>query len=772
MKRRALLGGLLLALAVAAFLFFTGRSRQPQDASDPIIEPAGYLGREACAGCHPAQDALWRGSDHDLAMQVADRETVLGNFDNATFTHFGVTSSFFEREGKYFVRTEGPDGALHDYQVAYTFGVRPLQQYLVAFPGGRYQTLSLSWDARPAADGGQRWFDLHPDEKIAPDDELHWTAPNFNWNFMCAECHSTNLRKNYLLEEDRYETTWSEIDVACEACHGPGSRHVAWAETLSQGETAENGSDKGLVVQLKDADAATWVTDMQTGLSKRSTPRQSRVEIETCARCHSRRSVVSDDYVYGRPLMDTHRPALLEEGLYHADGQIEEEVYEYGSFLQSKMYREGVTCRDCHDPHSLAARGSGNGVCAGCHLPERFDTPSHHFHVAGSPGAQCVECHMPAKNYMVVDPRRDHSLRVPRPDLTVKIGTPNACNGCHADRTASWAAEAIAERYGRARFAEEHFGEALYAGRNGLAGAEQALVRLADDPTMPGMARATAVSLLQRYLSPQSLPAVQRALESGDPLVRAAALGALEAVEPSSRLLMAYPLLSDPVRFVRLEAARALAAVPAEQMDPVQMAGRARGLEEFRIAQMANADRPGYHLNLGVVYQQLGDLEEAEDALRTALRLDPAFAPAYVNLADVYRQRNRDGEGERVLREGLTVAPNDAALHHALGLLLARQQRAEEAVEELGRAVALLPGDARYAYVYGVALHSIGETDRAVAVLDGAHQRHPADRDLLIALATISRENGSTSAAVEYARKLVALSPQDPAARQLLEQLQ
>jgi Flp pilus assembly protein TadD len=288
---------------------------------------------------------------------------------------------------------------------------------------------------------------------------------------------------------------------------------------------------------------------------------------------------------------------------------------------------------------------------------------------------------------------------------------------------------------------------------------------------MPWIARATAVSLLERYLSQQSLPTIERSLASTDPLLRSAAVEILSLVDPPSRLALGYPLLNDPIRQVRLEAARVLTSV-ADQMSAAQRSTLDRALEEYRAAQMVNADRPGYHLNLSVIDQQLGDLESAERSLRTALSLDPSFAPAYVNLADVFRLKGQDAEGERVLRDGLSVAPDDASLYHALGLLLARGQRQEEAVDALGRAAALQPENARYGYVYGVALHSAGETDRALEVLDASHRREPANRELLIALATISRENGDATRAVEYGRKLVALSPQDPAARELLEQLQ
>lgn len=733
---------------------------------------ATFVGREACATCHDAETALWEGSHHDLAMQVADGQTVLGDFDGATLTHFGVTSTFSVRNGEFVVRTEGLDGTLQDYPVAYTFGVAPLQQYLVEFPGGRLQALSVAWDSRPADAGGQRWFHLYPDERITPDDPLHWTGPYQNWNFMCSECHSTDVAKNFNLETDSYDTTWSEIDVSCESCHGPASEHVAWALALAAGERPRSDDSNGIVLSLGDAVPAVWVFDLETGLAVRTPPRESRAEVEACARCHARRSVLSDDYVYGRPLMDSHRPALLDDPLYHPDGQISDEVYVYGSFIQSKMYAEGVTCKDCHDPHSLRVRGTGNSVCAGCHLPTMFDTPDHHFHEAGSAGASCVDCHMPAQRYMVVDPRRDHSMRVPRPDLSLTLGTPNACSACHTDQSVQWTADAVATWYGPDTSAQPHYGEAIHAGRTGQPGAGEALRRLADDPLTPGIARATALSLLEGHFTADAAPVVRRALGDDDPIVRAAAVSALEVILPAARLELAFPLLIDPVRAVRLQAARVLAAVPSEQLSGGQRATLARVLDEYRASQQASADRAEAHLNLGVLHTQLGELDEAERAYRTALDVDPSFVPTYLNLADLYRQRGRDVEGEAFLREALAIAADPAPVEHALGLLLVRQGRLSDALPALQRATQLRPDLPRYAYVYGVALQSSGEISASLAVLADAHARHPEDRDLLIALTTMHRDRGSRAEAIEYARKLVALSPQDPAPRQLLAELE
>ncbi|MGH7892210.1 MAG: multiheme c-type cytochrome, partial [Thermodesulfobacteriota bacterium] len=302
--------------------------------------PPRFVGGHVCAECHKAEYDLWIGSHHDLAMQEAAADTVLGDFDGAVFSYRDVESAFYKKGEKFMVRTDGPDGKLHDYEIKYTFGVYPLQQYLVEFPGGRLQALSIAWDSRSKSEGGQRWFHLYPNDKIAHDDTLHWTGIDQNWNHMCAECHSTDLKKNYDLKAGTFNTTWSEINVSCEACHGPGSEHVEWAGQKNPDEFP----NMGLLVSFDERKGVRWTIDEKSGDAVRSTPLKSHTEIEVCSRCHSRRSAISDNYVYGRSLLDTHIPALLDDGFYYPDGQIEAEDYEWGSFVQSKMYHEGVTC--------------------------------------------------------------------------------------------------------------------------------------------------------------------------------------------------------------------------------------------------------------------------------------------------------------------------------------------------------------------------------------------------------------------------------------------
>jgi tetratricopeptide (TPR) repeat protein len=707
---------------------------------------------------------LWSGSHHDLAMQSADAASVLGAFDGRRMEHADVTSTFTQDAEGFHVRTDGPDGSLQDYKVSYAFGVDPLQQYLIETSPGRLQALSLFWDARPAAAGGQTWRHLHPDETIDHRDPLHWTGPAQNWNYMCAECHSTGVRKSYSAEENRFRTTSAEMNVSCEACHGPGSRHVAWAL-----EARADVPDRGLEVRLSDSARGTWVFKDNTGIARRSRPRASDAVVETCGLCHARRVPLVDGYHHGRPLADSHRVVLLEEGLYYADGQIHDEDYEYGSFLQSAMHAAGVTCTDCHDPHAAGKHAVDDGVCSRCHRPARFSAASHHHHRRGSAGASCIACHMPVRTYMVVDARHDHSFRVPRPDLSLKIGVPDSCTACHQDRTPAWAAEAAARWYPNGRTRVFQYGEALQAGRTWSADRAPLLRRVISDPNMPAIVRATAMSLLGRQVVPEDLPQIDRGLADADPLVRRSALEALESLPDSERWRRARALLSDPIRSVRLQAADLLADMPRKTGEPPGPQLQA-AFDEYLASQQCNADRAEAWLNMGSFHLRGGDLQQAESDYRRATALVPSFIPAYVNLADLYRIQSRDPEGEEILRRALRLDPSDEA-RYALGLLLVRRKRLQEGIEEIRRASQRPGGDPRFLYALGIALRSAGRDTEALRTLEDAYRRFPGNREIVLALATLERDRGSRTEAMDYARKAVALAPSEPGARRLLEDL-
>jgi Flp pilus assembly protein TadD len=708
-------------------------------------------------------------------MAHATEQTVLGDFNDASFDHYGVHSRFFRRDGKYLVETDGPDGRLATFEIKYTFGIDPLQQYLVEFPDGRVQALSLAWDARPKAQGGQRWFHLYPNEEIKHDDVLHWTRLNQNWNFMCAECHSTGVRKNYDAATDRFATTWSEISVGCEACHGQGSRHLSWAHKQRSwwpfGKTDD--PTRGLLVRFDERQDISWPIDPRTGNGQRRIgPATLRKEVETCGLCHARRGKLSEDWVPGRALSDTHRVAALAGGLYHADGQMRDEVYNYGSFKQSRMFAAGVTCSDCHEPHSAKLRAAADGVCAQCHSPGKYAAATHHRHEGANPPLACASCHMPARTYMVVDRRHDHSFRVPRPDVSVRLGTPNACNDCHADKSAQWSASAIEGWYGPERKGFQNYAEAFQAAWTDRADAAALLGAIAANPGIPGFVRASALTGLASHLSPANIELARSALADPDPMVRLGALEMLAAAPAAQIWPVVAPLLSDSNRGVRIGAAALLAAVPSASQPPGDRENFERAAAEFVAAQRLNADRPEARATLGNFFARRGLAPAAEAEYKAALRLSPHYAPGAVNLADLYRQLGRDGEGESVLRAAIAVSPQDPGLHHALGLTLTRLKRPEEALGEIQRSAELDPDQARYAYVYAVALHSAGQKDEAMRILKKAAIVRPGDRDTLLAIISFARDDGDITTALDYARQLAQFTPGDSRLTDLIGNLQ
>jgi len=516
-----------LIVIVVSIPLYVLRDSQQRDAGMDVAEAhATFVGREQCIDCHTQAYESWLGSHHDDAMDVANGDTVSGDFNDAEFTHRGVRSRFYRKDDKYFVYTEGPGGEMAEFEVLYTFGVEPLQQYLVPFPGGRLQVLSTAWDVER-----QRWFSLNPDTDIAADDWLHWTRNGQNWNGMCAECHSTDLRKNFDAQSNTFNTEWSEIDVSCEACHGPGSWHVEWAEVDPMGRPVVD--NYGLIVDTAGID------------------NQQLVDI--CAPCHARRAEIGDYDHSQVNLLETLSPSLLVEDLYHPDGQILDEDYVWGSFLQSKMYANDIRCDDCHDVHSLELHKQGNDLCLQCHRGDTYDTYTHHFHQhvvddEPSDGALCVKCHMPEQPYMVIDYRADHSIRVPRPDLSLEIGVPNACSqsGCHDDQTVEWAVEAYTDWYGKAR--KPHFGTVMAAARSGDPKAEAGLLALFESALNPVIVRATALNSLQAYPGERADDALRLALADEDPLIRLTAVDTIAQRTPEGLVEHLAPMLFDPAR--------------------------------------------------------------------------------------------------------------------------------------------------------------------------------------------------------------------------------
>jgi predicted CXXCH cytochrome family protein len=700
-----------------------------------------FTGGKSCIECHQLEYDLWKGSDHDNAMNIATEETVLGDFGNATFVSNGVESRFYKKNEKFFVYTEGPGGEMGEFEVAYTFGVRPLQQYLIPFEDGKLQCLPIAWNTIEG-----EWYHLfeyvYAGQDIKPDNWLYWTNLGQNWNGMCAECHSTNLQKNLDPVTMTYNTTWTDIDVNCEACHGPGSAHIDWANLPELGRPLDNNF--GLVVQTRDMDTRTYVNH--------------------CGPCHARRQSLSDFNHFQNDFMDFYIPQLVDEPYYFNDGQILEEDYVYGSFVQSKMYMNDVKCNDCHNAHSIELVKQGNDLCMQCHRGDIYNTTAHHFHklkgeegeplIAGDSiytvgtGAECINCHMVGRYYMGVDYRRDHSFRVPRPDLTIEIGSPNACNDCHSENSAAWAQEYINLWYGTKR--KPHQGSVFSKAQEFNPEVKDDLIRICTDDLYPEIVRATAISLSGNYFDSTSFNTLNNLLTDPEPLVRYYALRHLPVASIEQLKKAVIPLLYDPVRAVRGEAAMQLSILPDSEFDTTQLKLRREATREYIDAMLYTADFAPSRHNLGIIYSNIGLTEKSLENYTKAIEIDDEFYPAKVNLAMLYNSQGLNDRALELLEEVIKQNPDLDEVYYSLGLLTAEMGMYEKAAGWLKEASVRIPERARIFYNLGLIQEYLQKFQEAEKALLWAYELEPRNPQYIYALAQFYVNRGENEKAEKY----------------------
>ncbi len=748
-----------MVAALAGMLIGCGDGRDSSGDEEGVVALGDarvdeYVGSASCTKCHQEEHEKWHGSHHFHAMELPAQETVRGDFNGSTYERYGVISRFFREGEKYLVETENQEGEMEIFEVAYTFGWEPLQQYLIRFPDGRMQVLPTCWDVE-----GKRWYHIYPDEHIRPDDPLFWTRSMQNWDHMCADCHSTNLRKRFDTKTQTFSTVYSEMNVACEACHGPGKKHVGLAAAGSDWKGFPNFA-------LADVNST------------------NTLQVESCAKCHARRGFAHPGHHAGSPFLDHFLPEVaqpwspdMSAPTYHVDGQIDDEVYVYGSFVQSKMYHNKVKCADCHDPHTARTYVEGNQLCMRCHAPKPdkptlYDTPAHHFHEQGTKGAQCVECHMPEKTYMVVDPRRDHSIRIPRPDLTVKFGVPNACNRCHDDKDAAWAAQKIRDVKGPDRPRELRHPGAFHAFRNHKPDAENLLLAAARDPEAPAFTRAGALLALRNFLGPATIAEARNQLKAENPVLRVAAVSSLENLPAGELPATLAPMLADPVLTVRTEAARILSRLGLESFSVKVRANFNRAFRELKTRYRHNLDRPEARLSLGILAENRGRPAEAERHYRQAIERESTFVPARMNLATLLSRRGRNREAEKLLREVVRLQPDWGQGHYSLGLLLAEDRsRLRQAADHLARAARNIPDNPRVHYNLGIALWQLEERDKATAAILAAAKLEPSNPEFPQSLARLYAQSDRWKEALPHAARVAELLPGNPQAQAFLAQV-
>ena len=731
-------------------------------AGDEKNHAAFFTGGKACIECHQKEYRLWKGSDHDKAMAVATDSTVLGNFSNAEFTYNGKTSKFYKRGGKFYVFTEGPGGEMKEFMVSHTFGVRPLQQYLIPFENGKFQCLPIAWNTIE-----KKWFQMagmvYNPEDLQPGNWLYWTNQAQNWNSMCAECHSTNLQKNYDLKTKSYHTTWSDINVNCEACHGPGSDHIEWARLPEAARPQDNNA--GLVV--------------------RTSKISSRKYVESCAPCHARRSSLGPYDHSHNDFLSYAIPQLPVSPYYNVDGQFLDEDYEYGSFTQSKMYMKDVRCGDCHDPHSAKRKFEGNALCLQCHKADEYNTYNHHFHKSkGEPGTSfvnkqgrklgpgdgnlCRDCHMPGRYYMGIDRRFDHSFRIPRPDLSMKIGTPNACINCHDDKTNAWAVQNVNKWYGEHKKA--HYATILSDAADGKSGADSGLLRVLNSNLYPEIIRATAIGYLSAYPGANATDAVMRALNDPDPLLRHTAVEDFQARDSATLFRLVVPLLGDPIKSVRMEAAYRLVTYPKGAFNNIQYGLFVKALDEYRQSQEYVADFPTGSYNLGNFYSRINDAGKAEEYYRQSLTIDNLFYPAKVNLAILYYKEGKNDPAEKLLLDLVANHPDVSEGYYYLALLYGEQKRYPEAIKLLETASGKPSHNPRVFYNLGLLYQMTGDNGKCETTLLKGLSLDPCNYDLLYALFAFEMELKKPDKASVYIERMRSCYPDSKQVQDLYRQ--
>ncbi|HQX03927.1 MAG TPA: tetratricopeptide repeat protein [Flavobacterium sp.] len=698
---------------------------------------AAFVGNQTCVGCHQKEVKDWEHSHHAKAMMEANETNVLGDFNSVQLVRNGLTHKMFKKNDAFYVITDGPNGTMQEFQVKYTFGYHPIQQYLVEFEQGRLQVLSLTWDVVK-----KEWYymsdEVYKNLSIDHGNWLHWTNQAYNWNSMCAECHTTNLKKNYNPETDSYKTTWSQLSVNCEACHGPAEFHLKW--------TAD-----------KEMDIANY------GFVKKFKNSDNKSQIETCVRCHSRRSIYGDyDYNWEH----THEQiAIATVGFpnYHSDGQIKEEDFEIGSFSQSKMHEKGVKCTDCHNVHSGKVKFQDNRLCTQCHLPTQYDSEKHHHHDKNKPGASCVDCHMPGQYFMGRHFRRDHSLRIPRPDISKVTNSPNACNACHKDKSVDWAVEKTTLWYGTKT--KDHYGFTFHKAGLQDPSAIDELKIIINDEQKPIIVRQTAMDVLRLNYPEQSQPILNPFLTNKKIALRYQSVFNSKIDNTNSSQLLA--LLKDPIKGIRSTAAIKIAENKSFLTSAYQSAYD-KAIKEYLAILTYNSDFPDAKLNLGNYYLSQNDSKKAENYYLKTINQDKELTQAYYNLAYLYNNTNKKSEAITVLETYLQNNPKNSYAYFDIGLLIAEYGDYKKAVVYLEKAKNNVTPNDRIILNLAKIYDYLGNKKQAENYFNQLVQNFPLIQEYYVELFQFYIKNKNTIKAKQTAVKILQKFP-DFAERDLLE---
>jgi len=652
-----------------------------------------YVGSETCASCHSSEYKEWQDSHHYHAMELPSPKSVKGDFSGVSFVGEGDSSYFYQLGNEYWVNYTAINAQTDSFKIAYTFGWIPLQQYLVKTRKGRVQTLRASWNTEK-----KQWFHQYKGDTINLGEYMHWQGQSMTWNTMCADCHSTNVQKNYMPKADSFHTTYSEITVGCEGCHGPASNHVVAAQ---QGKNVSN--TLRLTASLSNVD-----------------------QVNQCGSCHMRRTVLGDSHMLG-DFWNEYLPHTINNNFYHADGQILEEDYVWGSFVQSKMYHEGVRCTDCHNPHTNALKFEGNKLCLQCHEP-RYNTLEHHKHELDTESAQCINCHMTGKHYMGNDFRRDHSFRIPRPDLSVNSDIPNACNGCHTNQSTSWAENKLTGWYGEPR---TNYADVLTKHTNGELGSNNELLELVQTDTAPVIARATALEYALQYPSNNLVQIIEQQIHNPEMLIRIQALEALNNAPKELRIKHGLTAMKDSLQPIRNVAAMITADLRQNEVPASEWARWQTVQKEYLNYLNHQADFREGRMALAQYAVRQQRWNSAIVHYKQALRFDKSYTPAYAGWATALAQSNQLVASLELLKMASKTYPQDVRLHYLTGITAYELKQIKDAITHLEQAVALSDYFPQYVQNLVLIYTESGNIIKAKQVVEIALVKYPGNPQLI-----------------------------------------
>jgi predicted CXXCH cytochrome family protein len=630
----------------------------------------GYVGSQACARCHDGEYDSWRKTLHVQMTKPIAEARVEGDFRPGThLEQYGRAYTMDSKDGRYTVSISRGGGPAEKFQVDYTLGARRFQGYLSTLPDGRIYVLPIFWHNE-----SKRWLDW---KEIAPVPDHPTADLRQIWNITCVNCHATNLARNFNRKSRTYATTWTEMGIGCEGCHGPGADHVAVADAW----------DKDPV----HAPAKPTAAELRIFSPAKATPRQT---FDACGYCHGNKNNTFFGFKPGDRFEDYALPFLMSEpipandpqGEFWPDGRPSRFNRPQALTVSGCFQRGEATCTNCHrmhgpeNAHMLKVAvdmpdgrrtRESDGLCVQCHKALANDT-SHTHHAADSQGSRCIECHMSDVNWRLITRRRDHTFQAPVPELTSRYGVPNACTTCHEDKSPEWAASTMDRWYGNneRRLATVAMSDAMYAAAAGDASALPDVARLAGDRTHGSLIRASAAEFAGQLLargstsSPRashSTPVVNAligAANDPEPSVRAVAVTALGSIVDDRTTVVIAAHVTDAARVVRVRAAEALLDRGIVRLDGAAGAALERAQAEWAESLRTFNDVARDQTALGRLELARGRTAEAADALDNAVALDPTQARPHVYLGVLAARAGRYDDAIRQFSTARSLQPD------------------------------------------------------------------------------------------------------------------